>query len=199
MDVARRGLDAAQRSIVDATSHGAKYIQDKSHQGAQAVQKVAVEATTKRVQALQNATTHVASKGVQAVQQAIVGVGTKSAQVVQATTDSVKTRAKESAAYVHRHTTKKAVDAGSALVESSSAALKHTTERLHASTEHLRDPAKAARRVRNQVLLLVFSGIFVYGFASSLPSALAKYAVERQKHQQRTNDTVHAAERSKVV
>ncbi|RHY75233.1 hypothetical protein DYB38_009110 [Aphanomyces astaci] len=151
--VARRGIDVAQKTVVDATSNGAKFLQDKSQRGAQAVQKAAVDAAAKGVQALQS------------------------------TTASAAATAKDSVSYVHRRTTKKAVDAGAALVDSSSAAFQQTKNILHASTENLRDPGKAARRLRNRVVLLVLSGVFVYGFASALPSALAKYAVERSKQQ----------------
>ena len=43
------------------------------------------------------------------------------------------------------------------------------------------NPRVHARRTRNRVLLLAGSGIFLYGFATNLPDAMAKYAIERVK------------------
>lgn len=46
------------------------------------------------------------------------------------------------------------------------------------------DPRIHARRTRNRLLVLGFSAIALYGFASAAPDALSKYAIERVKIQE---------------
>ncbi|KAF0685651.1 Aste57867_22487 [Aphanomyces stellatus] len=165
-----------QASKLDAGARqGAQFVHERTvgaaKQGAQYVQRKAVDTTVHGAKLLQDATTHVGAS------------------------------ARTGAQYVHKQTTKKVVDAGAALVDSSKKTLDRTRQSVVASSSaavtmaaEAMDPRAKVRRMRNQVLLLVFAGIFVYGFASALPHALAKYAAEMQKErakrqQQATSDT----------
>lgn len=43
------------------------------------------------------------------------------------------------------------------------------------------DPARRARRARNLVIVVVLSAAFLYGLGSAIPSAVAKYRLERRR------------------
>ncbi|GLD98728.1 hypothetical protein PINS_up007446 [Pythium insidiosum] len=46
------------------------------------------------------------------------------------------------------------------------------------------DPRARARKIRNRWLMLGFSAVAIYGFASAAPDAMAKYALEKVKIQE---------------
>jgi hypothetical protein len=47
------------------------------------------------------------------------------------------------------------------------------------------DPRARVRQWCNRILLIFFSGIFVYGFATSLPSAITAYTLEREERKRK--------------
>jgi hypothetical protein len=51
------------------------------------------------------------------------------------------------------------------------------------------DPRVKGRRLRNRMLILAASGVFLYGFAANLPDAMAKYAIERVKIEEESKDS----------
>ncbi|OQR93524.1 hypothetical protein ACHHYP_02464 [Achlya hypogyna] len=74
------------------------------------------------------------------------------------------------------------------VAKASAGAFGATTDAVRAGASTLQrrvvetvDPRETARKLRNQVLLLVFSGIFVYGFASAIPPAVSKYLIEKER------------------
>ncbi|OWZ10602.1 Hypothatical protein [Phytophthora megakarya] len=46
------------------------------------------------------------------------------------------------------------------------------------------DPRASARRARNKLLMVGFIGVFLYGFGSAIPHAMANYALERGKSEE---------------
>ncbi|CAI5717791.1 unnamed protein product [Peronospora destructor] len=79
---------------------------------------------------------------------------------------------------------KSVVEATGAAQERVRSSVSESAERLKrtsSSTVKAIDLGGNARRVRNKLLTLSFVGIFLYGFGSAMPFAMAKYAVERGK------------------
>ncbi|CAK4688475.1 hypothetical protein LEN26_014953 [Aphanomyces euteiches] len=192
----RQGVQYIQKAAVETTSKTAKFAQEKAAQSIETVRKAAVDTTTKGVEMVRNAAVDTTKKGVEIARKAAVDTTSKSAEIVQKASAQISAQvaatAKQSAQYVHERTTKKVTDAGAALLDSSKQKLQQTTQTIVETTAAV-DPRAKMKRLRNQLLALVFSGIFVYGFASSLPSALAKYAAEMQKQAkvEKTTQQIH--------
>lgn len=89
------------------------------------------------------------------------------------TVDDLKKRAQQSAA--------EATSAAQERVRSSVAEGTQRLKRTSSSVVEAIDPRASARRVRNKLLMLGFIGVFLYGFGSAMPHAMAKYALERAK------------------
>ncbi|KAL3662473.1 hypothetical protein V7S43_012328 [Phytophthora oleae] len=89
------------------------------------------------------------------------------------TVDGIKKR-------VHQSATE-ATSAAQERVRSSMSEGAQKLRRTSSSVVAAIDPRASARRVRNKLLVVGFIGIFLYGFGSAMPHAMAKYALERAK------------------
>ncbi|CAH0476752.1 unnamed protein product [Peronospora belbahrii] len=85
---------------------------------------------------------------------------------------------------IKQRTQQNAIDAASASQERARSFVSKTVgklKRTSSSTVEANHLRRSARRVRNKLLVLGFAGVFLYGFGSAMPFAMAKYAVERAK------------------
>uniref|UniRef100_A0AAV1U2Z3 Uncharacterized protein n=1 Tax=Peronospora matthiolae TaxID=2874970 RepID=A0AAV1U2Z3_9STRA len=64
---------------------------------------------------------------------------------------------------------------------------------MSSSVVEVVDARARARRVRNKLMMLGAVGIFLYGFGSAVPHAVAKYALGRAKIEEETTETDVAA------
>lgn len=89
------------------------------------------------------------------------------------TVDDLKKRARQSAT--------EATSAAQERVRSSVSEGAQKLRQTSSSVVEAIDPRAGARRMRNRLLMLGFIGVFLYGFGSAMPHAMAKYALERAK------------------
>lgn len=118
----------------------------------------------------------------------------KNAQHLQesakSTADSVRQRAADRASEVAASAFDKAQELRGQTGEYSASAqarLADGAKRLRDSSSSVAeaiDPRASARRTRNRLVMLGFSAVVLYGFASAAPNAMATYALESVKIQE---------------
>ncbi|GMF65349.1 unnamed protein product [Phytophthora lilii] len=101
------------------------------------------------------------------------------------TVDDLKKRAHQSAA--------EATSAAQERVRSSVSEGAQKLRETSSSVVEAIDPRASARRVRNKLVMLGFIGIFLYGFGSAMPHAMAKYTLERAKMDGKTVEQAEEA------
>ncbi|CAH0487916.1 unnamed protein product [Peronospora farinosa] len=172
----------------------------------------AKEATKKKTEDVQKAAMRKAEETRAAAATKARGIGNKMLHSLRNNQEYATRQLNENAKILQRSTSDTVDDlkkrAWKSVVEVTGAAQERVSFSVSKSAERLKHTSSSAveaidlrgnaRRVRNKLLTLGFVGIFLYGFGSAMPFAMAKYAVERGKLEEavaQTDATATSAEK----